>query len=341
MLFGLDIGTQSIKAIQLEKHGEQFSILAAGITTTPGKGMASDAQQDIQTVAQSVKKLLHDTKISTHRVNISLPEESVFTRLVRFPYLNDNELDSAIAWQAEPHIPIPISEASLDYQVVRRQEPQNGQGGYVDVLLVAAPKTLIGKYMQMASSIGLSIVGVEGEMLAQVRAFAPTQTTIIVDIGAAGTKIGLSLKEQLVVSRAINTGGNVLTRAVAQGLSVTVKQGEEYKKTYGLTADQLEGNVRNVLESPIRVIADEIKKTIQYYKTDIGGTEGEQVTQVLVSGGTAGLPNLIQFLTEVTGLEVAIGDPLAKMIKDERITKSFTNYAPLYGVAVGLAQGEE
>lgn len=342
MAFGLDIGTQSIKIIQLEKHADgNFSILAAGITPTPGSGMSSDADQDIQAVAQTVTKLLNDTKASTHRVNITLPESLVFTRLVRFPYLNDKELESAIAWQSEPHIPIPVSEASIDYQVVRRVMPKDGEGGYVDVLLVAAPKHLVEKYVRMAALARLHVVSIESELLAITRALSPDQNTVLVDIGLSSTKIGVSMKDQLVLSRSLNTAGRVLTRAVAQGLGVTVKQGEEYKKTYGLLPDQLEGNVRNVLEPPIRIIVDEIKKTIQYYKSDIQSDDNEPISQILVTGGTAGLPDIIPFLTEAIGLEVGVGDPFARMIKDERVTQSFTNYAPLYTVAVGAALGED
>ena len=155
--FGLDIGTHSIKAVQLERRGEQFALLAAGITSAPQPGISSDSDQDLATVAEAVKKLISDTKIAAKTVNISLPETQTFTRLIELPSLTDQEVASAISWQAEPYIPIPITEAAIDYQIVGRRDPQPNQPGGVQVLLVAAPKAIVAKYTRVASLAGLTL----------------------------------------------------------------------------------------------------------------------------------------------------------------------------------------
>lgn len=339
MAFGLDIGTESIKVLQIAKHGDKFAISGAGIIPTPGNGMFSDAEEDIIEVAKAVKKIIATAQISSTEVNISLPESLVFTRLVRFPYLTDNELASAIAWQSEPYIPIPVDEASIDYQIFRKVEPKGQQKGYVDVLLVAASKSLVEKYIKMAEMVGVEVVSIESELLALVRALSPTQPAVLVDIGAGYTKIGIAVHGVLVISRSISTAGRVLTKAIAQGLGVSLKQAEEYKRTYGLLENQLEGKIADILDAPIRIIADEVKKAIQYYKTEVEGID-ETITQVFVAGGTAGLPDIAPFLAEKLGMEVVIADPFANLIKDERITEEFLEYAPLYTVALGLAKKE-
>lgn len=332
---GIDIGTTSIKAVQLEKTGGGYRLIAAGVTSTPQGGMVADNEQTQAVVAEAVKKVLSDTKITGKNVSLSLPQAKIFTRIVKLPYLSDQEIDSAVSWQAEPYIPIPLPDASLDYQVLRRIEPANGKPGEVDVLLVAAPKALVAKYMKVAELVGLSVDIIQPDLTCLAKSIAPVnQTSIVVDIGASGTGIAVVDKGQLYISHSIPTGGSVFTRAVAASFNVSQEQAEEYKKAYGLS-DQLEGKIQGVLTPIIKVIVDEIKKAVQYYKTEIS-QEG-QVASCVLAGGSAGLPGLVPYLAENLGMEVLIGDPFSRLVKDERIAKSFSAFAPLYGVATGLA----
>lgn len=334
--FGLDIGSSSVKVVQLEQQGEKFKLLAAGISTSPAR-LATGTEQDIVSLAESIKKLISDTKVSSREVNISLPESQVFTRLISLPNLTDEEVASAISWQAESYIPIPIEEANIDYQIVQRRNPQGAVQGSVDVLLVAAPKVLVDKYVQIADLAGLSINGIETEGIALARAIAPQdRTVLIIDLGRSSSNITVASSGQIMMSRSIATGGDVLSLVVERGLLVTPQQAEEYKKTYGLQQKQLEGKIRTVLEPSLRVIVEEIKKSIQYYRSEL--KREEAVTEVVVSGGVAGMPDLTTFLAENLGIEISIGDPFTKIIKDERLNQVFTAYAPLYGVAIGLAE---
>lgn len=335
--FGLDIGTTSIKAIQLERRGEQFALLAAGITASPANVMTSDVEKDIEQTAEIIKKLIADTKITSKQVNISLPESQVFTRLIELPMLTDEEVGSAISWQAEPYIPIPIAEASIDYQIVSRREAQGSVAGAVQVLLVATPKNIVQRYVKLAEMVGITIASVESELLALSRVFGlPNQTIIVADLGANSSDFGIVRSGQLVVSRSVPTGGNVFTRALSNGLTVSVERAEEYKKSYGLNSSFLEGKVHQSLDPVFKVLSEEMKKTIQYYKSDIG--KEDQVSAALLSGGTAGMPELTPQVAEALGIEVLVADPFAKVIKDENTSKTLSSWAPLYGIAVGLAQ---
>lgn len=335
-MLGLDIGLKSIKAVQLEPQGDGFALVAAGVTGTPPGGL-SDLEQDLAATGTAVKKLIGDAKITAREVNISLPESSVFTRLIELPGLTDEEISSAISWQAESYIPIPVEEANIDYQIVDRRSPQGGQQGAVDVLLVAAPKRLVDKYIKIAALSGLATASVETELIALSRAIAPqNQTALVADLGGSSTNLAVVKNGQMMFSRSIPTGGTAFARAVAKGLSVSLEQAEEYKKTYGLAKKQLEGKVRAVLEPPLKIIAEEMKKAIQYYKSDL--KREDIVNEVILAGGAAGMPELTVFLAEQLGIEISIGDPFAKIIKDERLTQAFTAYAPLYGVAIGLAE---
>lgn len=335
-VLGIDIGSKFTKIVELEKRGANWAVLSAGVSASPAS-IESAGQQEIILIAQVLKKLLVDTKAVAKDANMSLPEDKVFTRLLKLPYLTDNEVESAIAWQAEQYIPIPIAEAILDYQIIKRNPPQDAKPGSVEVLLLAAPKALVKKYTDIATLVGLSVVSVETEMLALARSLAPeVGTVIIADFGASTTSLGIVRNSQLVISYSVATGGEVLTRAVATGLGLALAQAEEYKKAYGLDTRRAEGKVAGVLVPIFKVFVDEVKKAIRYYKTEAGGQE--QISTLILAGGTAGMPEIVPFIASALGVEVLVPDPFAKIIKDPKTSKNLAAYFPLYGVAVGLAR---
>lgn len=335
-MFGLDIGNNSVKVVQLEHKGEGFALVAAGIAGGAGNGVMG-TDEDLKNIAQIVKKLINDTKIASKEVSVSIPESQAFTRLIKLPYLSDQEVASAIAWQAEPYIPIPIEEASLSHVILERHEPKAQDPGAVDVLLVASPKNIIQRYLKVAELAGLTIVGIETELIAMARSVAPAgATTVIVDLGALTTDIAIVKNKQVIVSRSITTAGDTLTRAISTSLAVNMEQAESYKKTYGLDASQLEGKVKETIAPVFNVIVEEVKKSVQYYKSEI--KRDDAVTLAVVVGGGAGLPGIIPYLSENLGIEVSVGDPFASISKDPTLAQSLANYGPLYSVAVGLAQ---
>ena len=114
-------------------------------------------------------------------------------------------------------------------------------------------------------------------------------------------------------------------------------QAEEYKKTYGLNPSQLEGKVSNALSPVFKIITEEIKKSIHFYQTD---DRGEMPTLIILSGGSAGLPEIGTTLTKLTGMEVVIANPFAKIAVNPDTLQKLSPYAPLYSIAVGLALKE-
>lgn len=334
MSVGLDIGSKTIKVVELKPEGDKFSLKAAGIVgfTVGGIDHLQDEKQYGE-IASVIKKLFSDAHVSSKEVSIALPESQVFTRSIKFPSLTDQEIASAVKWEAEEYIPIPLSEAIVQHQIIERMENINPPE--VHVLLVAAPRVLVEKYVKIATLAGLNVVGVETELMSLSRALAPVgQTALLIDFGARSTDLAISKNGQLSFSRSIPTAGEAFTRAVAQSLGVEQKQAEEYKRTYGLSGNQLEGKVGTALTPVFRVVSEEIKKAIHFYQTE---EKGEIPSSIILSGGTAGLPEAAPTLTKLLGIEVAIANPFAKVIADPSTTKNLVAYAPLYSIAIGLA----
>jgi len=337
-MIGLDIGSKTIKLVELEKEGSTFSLSASGVVGFSGNGVEKIVDdKELSSFAQIIKKLHAETGASSHDVVLSIPEQVAFTRTVTFPLLTDAEIASAVKWEIEQYIPIPAAEAISQHIILERNETSTPPS--VLVLLVAAPRVLVEKYTRLVQMSGLNPVAVETELIALTRSLAPSdKTTLLIDLGANSTDIAIAKNGMLCFSRSIPLAGEAFTRAVSQGLGVNPTQAEEYKKTYGLTSTQLEGKVKGALDPVLRLVVDEVKKAINFYQSE---QKGEAPTAVQVSGGTSGMPQIIAKLTELLGIEVSIANPFTKVKLDPETAKKIAPFAPLYSVACGLAMREQ
>jgi type IV pilus assembly protein PilM len=332
MSVGIDIGSKTIKIVELEKEGKAFKLAASGAVGYQGVSPSeSKDDKELTPLSDVIRKLHKEAHIRGKEVAVALPESLVFTRTIKFPLLTDQEVVSAVKWEAEQYIPIPSSEAIIEHQIIERSE---GSPGGVMVLLVASPRTLVEKYIKLLQGAGLTTVGIETEVLALSRSLAPeTGTVLLLDFGASSTDIAIVKDGMVRFSRSIPTAGEAFTRALSQSLGIEYQQAEAYKKTYGLSSD-LEGKVKASLAPVFSLVGGEIKNAIHFYQTE---EKGEAPNSVIVSGGTSGMPEAISTLSNLLGIEVVVGNPFAKVSVDAQTTKSLANYSPLYSVAVGLA----
>lgn len=335
-MIGIDIGTKSIKIIELAKNGNSWLMKSSGAVGY--SGVSPDKAQDdkeLMTIADVVKKIFSQIGITAKDVNLSLPESLVFTRVIKFPLLSEEEVSAAVKWEAEQYIPIPVNEAVIEYTILERNETTS----QTSVLLVAAPKTIVEKYVKVIRLAGLTPVSAETELTALSRSLSPDKgVSVLLDLGSSATDMAIVKDGHVVFTRSIPVAGEAFTRAVSQGLNITPQQAEEYKKTYGLEASQLEGKVKDALLPVFRMIVDEIKKAIHFYQSD---EKGDTPTSVIITGGASVMPGIVPFLTESLGVETVVGDPFGKISLDPENAKSLAPYTSIYGTAIGLAMREE
>lgn len=342
--FGFDIGGTTMKVVWLSSEKEGYTVLAAKTEPTPPKGMLSDSPLEQQQMAEAIKKLVAEAKVTTPYVHVALPESQVYTRAVEMPMLSDRELTSAIYWEAEQHIPIPLKETTIDWQVLRRSQQQEG-GGKMEVLLVGAPTTLVDKYEKIFTLAGLSIVSIETEILSTIRPliFTPPQsgasntpfpTSIVVNIGAASTPFAILKDETIVFTYSVPTGGLAINRAIAADFGFSLSQAEEYKKTYGVAKTPTGGRIGQTTTLVLASIMNEIKKAIAFYTEKHKGED--LVRQIVLSGGTAKLPGIDAFFAQQVGIETVIANPW-KVIVNQEVPAELQEAAPEYTIAVGLA----
>lgn len=335
-MVGLDIGTKTIKFIELIKSGNSWSLKSSGAVGYTGASpdkMTED--KEFQALSEIVKKLAKQINLSSKDINLSLPESLVFTRVVKFPNLTDEEVEAAIKWEAEQYIPIPVSEAIIQHSIVERNETT----GVVSVLLVAAPRVVVEKFTKVVKMAGLTPLSAETDLIALCRSLVPEKgVAMVVDMGASATDIAISKDGRVAFARSIPIGGEAFTRSVSQTFGIQPAQAEEYKKTYGLSSTALEGKVKAALDPVMRMVVDEIKKAISFYQTE---EKGEAPTSVVITGGAATMPDLVSYLTTMLGVETVMGNSFGKVTLDAASSQALAPYSSLYSVAVGLALKED
>jgi type IV pilus assembly protein PilM len=194
---------------------------------------------------------------------------------------------------------------------------------------------IIEKYVKVVQMAGLTPVAVETELIALARSLAPVDKTVLLaDLGGSSTNLAIVNHGLLSFSRSLPVAGDAFTRAVSQTLAITPQQAEEYKKTYGMASGQLEGKIKGALDSIVRLVADEIKKAVNYYLTE---EKGEMPTSLVITGGSSGMPEMITALSKVIGMEVLVGNSFAHIQVEPALVQKLASFAPLYGVAIGLA----
>lgn len=332
-VFGLDIGRSFVKVAKVKVSGKKKVLEAASSIVSSAGGIISESPVDLNKLADSIKKCVDAAKIGTAKCAVSLLESQVVTRLIELPPLTDKELSAAINWEAEQYIPLPIKDVNLQYKVVTR--PETSGRDKMQVLLVAAPLRVIDKYLTVVKGAGLTAAALESESFALSRALTQPQdpVTIIVSMGALSTELVITNMGSVLFTRSVATGGINLTRAIMAEFNLPQDQAEQYKQAYGILEDKLSGKVAAVLRPILDVLVSEILKATEFAHSVL---EDSQMKRLVVCGGSALLPGVIQFLAERTSMEVSFGDPWQDFEKEGLVMK-LPGQGPVFAVATGLA----
>lgn len=339
---GLDIGASSTKAVWFEGEGSSMRLTAALTQPTPPKGMLSESPLDEEEMARAIQNLVSEAKITTTTVNVALPENKVYTKVLEMPVLSDKELSSAIYWEAEQYIPVPLESITLDWKVLKRPE-KTDENNKMQVLLVGAPTALIQKYQKILTMAGLSIAYIETEILSAIRALtfpyvqkkdAIFPNTLIICIGAMTTSLAIIKSGIIVFTYSIAIGGAALNRAIAADFGFSLSQAEEYKKTYGITQQTFGGKISESTKPILLSITNEVKKALAFYKDKY--KNDAPIQQVLLTGGTAKLPGIDLFFAENLEIETATANPWL-VLGDQQVPRDIIDNASDYTIAIGLA----
>lgn len=332
--FGLDLSPSSIKVIEAEPAGKGYRLKAFGETPTPAN-LNSEVERDQVAVAEAIKKLAMDARVSTKNVVIALSESQVYSRVLELPPLSEGELANAIKFEAEQYVPIPLDQVQIEH-VVLKVPPQGSENIKMEVLLVAVQKKAVERLERIINLAGLIPLALETEILAVLRAVsAQTEGAgVVIDIGRNSTDVAVLFDNSLKQVGAIGFGGEALTRSIATTLSLQLPQAEQYKRVYGLDSSQLEGKVASAMLETLEMIVTQVKRNLSFIRQKYPEAA---LRKVVLVGGTALMPELTVYLADQLGLEVSLGDPFYNFERDEHFPEPLAGVAPRFATAVGLA----
>lgn len=339
--FGLDVGSSAVKLVQLDQGSKGFALSAFAVVDLPPDAIGEGMIKDPPIVVDAIKEVVRKARVSTKEAIISISGRELIMKKIQLPKVNPKELGDAIMLEAEHHINLPIEEVYVDHQVVG-QSP--GQGGTMDVMLVAVKKTKINEYVAVVEEAGLSPVVVDVDAFAVQNQYeinnpeAATEAVALIDIGASVMKTNVIRGGSSIFARDIAFGGNNYTRTISQRLNIPFEKAEAAKRgqDVGVNWDDLVP----ALEAVSRELSLEIQRTFDYFAST---AESERISRIVLSGGCAKLAGVDEFLSSSWGIPVEVVKPFQNIQFDPNRFPADDLYAagPLLAVAVGLGTRRE
>ena len=339
---GVDIGTSSIKIVEmsrwgrrrrLENYGEiQAQSLYEKPFRTFEKSTLTVASAD---VVRAIKAILREAKIKTNKAYFAIPDFSTFFTSFTLPSMTEEELPQAVSYEARQHIPLPLQEVTLDWQIIKSNQRAAQKSASIEILLVAVPNEIIQQYQQIAEDSQLELLSLEAEVFGLTRALISErekkETVVLVDMGARSTTINIIDKGVLKISHSFDTSGNDLTNVIAKGLNLDYREAEKAKKKDGLLPS--ESKVRESILPLIDLILNEIKKIIpSFYRT-----EQKEIQRIILAGCTALLPGIGDYFHKSLGKPTEIANPFTDIYYPPILEDTFKKIGPSYAIAIGIA----
>lgn len=334
---GIDIGTSSIKiaelsqktggGVELTNYGEYSADAGSTLHSSSVKLSATEASSIIQQIMQ-------EAKIVETGVAMSVPIFSGFSTLISLPNMPDEELEQTISFEAKKYIPLPLTEVQFEWVRVSNNGDK-GQEKNADVLIVAVTNELINKYSSIAKLSNLELKYLELDVFSLARSLLAKddRSVLIVDIGSQTSILSIVDGAWPVFTRSIDVSGAEFSKVISSSLGIDFARAEEMKKEEGVNVG--EGIILPLLDS----IFSEGKRIINDYAAKKSGSK-VILNKVIVSGGSAMMPGLLDYAKKTLGKEVVIGFPFHDIIYPKILEPTLRELAPTFDVAVGLALRE-
>ena len=339
-VLGVDIGSSSLKVVQLRKEGgkavlETYGELALGPYGGREVGQATNLSAD--QISETLKDLMSEAKVTTQSCGVSIPFARSFLTLVNLPYASDaKEQKTIIELEARKYIPVPTSEVQLDWFIVPDQNPLQSKKGdsepgkTVEVLLVAVHNDELSILQKTIANAGLTASFFEIEIFSTIRATVdePIKPVMVLDVGAASTKTYVIEHSVVALSHSISMGSQEITRAISVANNLSIARAEQLKKEKGLTEP--------AFSSPEMVFARifaEARRVLIQYET----AHKKSVTSIVLTGGGGITKELGTYAKKVFSIDVRVANPFSKTEAPAFMRPVLEEIGPGFAVAVGLA----
>lgn len=329
---GVDIGTSSVKIVELAKDGDKIELVNYGEFSRDSESafQSSSVRLSSRNAADIIKKIIQEAHIEGTNAAMSIPVFSGFSTVISLPKMSDAELAQAVTYEAKKYIPLPLSEVKFEWTRVSDTR----------VLIVAVTNELVNKYSEIAKLSGLTLQHLELDTFSIARSLVPESASIrqnqhksaslIIDIGSRNTILTVVEQGWPVFARTAEVSGYELSKLLASSLGIDFVNAEDLKKKRGVDAgaDVILPLLDSIFIEGRRIIEENLR------------TRNVDIKKAVLSGGTARMSGILEYAAKSIGREVIIGFPFNGIIYPDVLDSTLHEIGPSFSVAVGLALRE-
>lgn len=335
---GVDIGSSSTKIVELKKKGQEMEVV--NYVFSENKDMKEEegagGQADEKYLTNLIDKTCEEGDIKAKNTVATLPTSSVFSSVINVSNVGEEELDSAVKREAKKVIPASLEEMVLDWRTI--EEDKNTDN--IKIFLTASPKKMIKKYVNIFKESNLNLSSLETEVFSLIRSLAIDESSnvMMVEIGTLNTDISIIKNKIPVLNRSIDVGGHSITKTISSSLNVSLKRAEQFKRDLGVSSVKM--NSQEVIPKTIMKTVNPIVDEIKYMLNLFENKNENKVETIVLTGGSAFLPNLTDYLSQTLDRNVVVGDPWYNVSCPEEMKPVLSEVAPKLAVAIGAAMRE-
>ncbi|MFA5358967.1 MAG: type IV pilus assembly protein PilM [Patescibacteria group bacterium] len=339
---GVDIGAHNIKLVELEDQRGRPRLLTYGYTDQIVSSDVPDLLENVDETVLIIKELIKKAKVKSKKVVAALPVSSIFSSVISLSNIkadSPKDLEDAIKWQAKKVIPMPLEEMILYHNVLKKAEEKvDGRALVQRFLLTAAPRNLVKIYLDIFKKAGLQIISLETESFALSRSLigSDKSAVMVVDMGEATTNISVVRDGVPLLNRSIDTAGQSFTKIFSKNLGLDNLTAERFKRDLsGLTAQSEIAAIKELFDN----LVHEINYCFNLYQQESNMIDGK-IEKIILTGGSALLPNLDKYLSQNLNVKAFLGDPWARIVYPQDLQPILDKIGPRLSIAIGLAMRE-
>jgi len=331
---GLDIGSSSIKVVEIAQDRTGNRLVNYGISEPFSEAIVDGEIMDRQMVHEAITNLLESRQIKNRNVVTAVSGRAVIVKKILMDRLSEEDAKEAIQWEAEQHVPYDINDVSLDFQIINPNVDQKK----MQVLLVAAKKDMIANHAEIIREAGLSPVIIDVDSFAIQNAveanydLMPEETVALLNIGAEITNLNIIRNGVPHFTKDLSVGANSFVEGIQRRHNVS--QVDALNALRGRGDSGID--VASIVQTTCEDVSVQIDRAVAFLKS---AGDADRVDRILLSGGSARVPGLTEFLNGRHHVPVEIVNPLQKLSYDSGLFDgdSPDQVAPLLTVAIGLA----
>ena len=334
--FALDIGTNSIRMIQLSGNAEKgWTLDKFAYVPVDQKITKDDSETGKRKLGEIILGAREQAGIKTKNIAIGLPARKTYTAIIEVPNAPQRELTQTVKYEADQYVPMSVDEAKIDFAVLGIS-PNDAKKA--EILLSSTDNAYAESVMESVEQLGLNVIAQEPEPIAMVRALAPVgvqDARMIIDLGETSTDLVVMYQGSPRLVRSIPGGLLSFVRTVESSLKVRDDQARQFILKFGLAQDKLEGKVFEALKSTLEGFAMEMTKSVRFFQNRYVGA---QVGGIVLSGFSGIIPFMAEYIEMQTGVATTQGNPWQYVKVTPAQQQMLLPVASEFAVAIGLAE---